>query len=253
MDHQRRFTYGSVPRLSHRSAADGQKRIFGHAAVFFDGTSATENWLFDDYVERIMPGCFDRALRERDDVRALFNHDANMLLGRTSAGTLRLRTDSRGLFYEIDLGNTTAARDVLEHLERGDLTGSSFSFIPDGERVTQEMRDGQKIFVVEVQSVRPLLDVGPVTFPAYTATTAGANRGQAAAAGLCPDVVKARARVIEIEALEKPEKGGHMSSREQEIVRLKQKQAAVAREIAKGRRAASIRRATLRPGHSAAH
>ena len=108
-------------------------------------------------------------------MRGLFNHDPNLLLGRTSAGTMKLSVDSRGLVYDISAADTTAAKDVLKHLQRGDLTGSSFSFIPGVENVTSMMRDGRRIQVIEVKSVKGLFDVGPVTFPAYSTTTAAAR------------------------------------------------------------------------------
>ena len=77
--------------------------ITGYAAVFYDGTPNTEYELCDGLRERIMPGAFDRAMSEGHDVRGLFNHDANMLLGRTTSGTCRLSVDSRGLKYDIPL------------------------------------------------------------------------------------------------------------------------------------------------------
>src|SRR5215475_2335681 len=73
----------------------------GFAAVFYkDGDPDTEYQLYPDLVERIAPGAFDRAVRE-DDVRGLMNHDPNLLLGRTAAGTLKLSADATGLRYEI--------------------------------------------------------------------------------------------------------------------------------------------------------
>lgn len=151
-------------------ARDGGKPpvIAGYAAVFYDPADAgTEYQIYDDLVERIMPGAFDRALRE-DDVRGLYNHDDNLPLGRTGAGTMRLSVDDRGLRYEIDPPDTQAARDLLVSLGRGDVTGSSFSFLP---RDTTTRRV-EKLYVLERNDVR-LFDVGPVVFPAYAGTEAG--------------------------------------------------------------------------------
>ena len=152
-----------------RIADDGDERkIVGYASVFYDGTPDTEYQLWDDYVERIMPGSFDRALAEKDDVRGLFNHDPDHLLGRTSSGTMTLSVDKRGLAYEIQPGETTMARDVVEHIKRGDVDGSSFAF-----RVTDEdIRKENDVYIREISGVQ-LFDVGPVTYPAYTATTSG--------------------------------------------------------------------------------
>jgi HK97 family phage prohead protease len=148
-----------------------EARISGYGAVFYDGTPGTEYRLREDMVERLMPGAFDRAIRE-DDVRGLFNHDPNNVLGRSQAGTMTLTADGTGLRYEIIPGDTTIGRDVREHLKRGDVTGSSFSF--ELGKNGQEFRKENGLIIREIKSVR-LFDVGPVTFPAYTGTTAEAR------------------------------------------------------------------------------
>ena len=78
--------------------------------------------------ECIAPGAFDRILRTNPDVVCTFNHDVNAVLGRTTAGTLLLKADSRGLAFESDLPNATAGRDTYESVKRGDLNGCSFAF-----------------------------------------------------------------------------------------------------------------------------
>src|SRR3990167_1745509 len=173
MDMERRFT--SARKVGIQKRSDGPSLISGYAAVFYDGTPATEYRLWEDMVERIMPGAFDRAIQEKQDIRALFNHDPDNILGRTGPGTLRLSTDAVGLRYEIDLADTAIARDTAAHVERSDLTGSSFSFMPKATN----WRDTPTEQIRELLDV-DLLDVGPVTFPAYEATTAAAR----SAAGL---------------------------------------------------------------------
>ena len=148
---------------------DGEEIIEGIAAVYYDGTPRTEFALGDHLVERIMPGAFDEVLKGSGDVLALFNHDRNLLLGRESSGTLEIRSINEGLAYRIVPGSTTVAHDVLEHIARRDVTGSSFSFRPVKETWTEDR--ARKIDVVEVQEVE-LFDVGPVTMPAYSATNA---------------------------------------------------------------------------------
>ena len=148
--------------------AKDEERIVGYAAVYYDGTSATEYDRGWGFRERIMPGAFDETLEKGDDVRGLFNHDPNMLLGRTSSETLRIWSDSHGLAYEITAGDTNVARDVVSHLKRGDLSGSSFAFDILDDDMHHE--DGDDIY--ELIKVR-LYDVGPVTFPAYESTEAG--------------------------------------------------------------------------------
>lgn len=147
---------------------DGSIAISGYAAVFHRASDpGTEFELWEGMVERIMPGAFDRAVSE-DDVRGLFNHDPSMLLGRTSAETLRLSVDENGLRYEIDLPETSIGKDVAESIRRGDLSGSSFAFLTTDEDWRKE--DG--VHIREIRGVR-LFDVGPVTYPAYSATTTG--------------------------------------------------------------------------------
>lgn len=183
---ERRYT--NLPqaraRLADRAAGEPQK-IVGYAAVFYEGTPRSEYQLWTDLIERIMPGAFDRALSEAHDVRALFNHDSNLVLGRTSSKTCRLSIDQIGLRYEIEPPDTQTAKDLLVSLERGDVTGSSFSFIP---RETVYREEGELLYA-EIMDV-DLFDVGPVTFPAYEATSSGV-RAELRAAG---DAEEARQR-----------------------------------------------------------
>jgi HK97 family phage prohead protease len=187
--------------------------IVGEAAVYYEpGNPGTEFDVFGDgyMIERLAPGCFDRALRDMD-VCALFNHDPNLVLGRKSSGTLRLGTTDIGLHYEITPGNTMIAKDVVEHLRRGDITGSSFSFLP----VKQELIPQPNGKVVRILEDVDLFDVGPVLTPAYSGASAGLralgdqSRLRAEVAGLLRtqrgiapaayDVVQARARAVEVE------------------------------------------------------
>lgn len=167
---ERRFTHhAEAPKLVQR--ADGAPAIIGYGAVYYDGTEASQYALWDQCVERILPGAFDRAVKE-DDCRALFNHDPNLVLGRTKSKTLRLDPDSKGLRYEIDPPDTTAGNDVRTSLARGDIDGSSFSFLV----TDQEWRTEDGVDIREIRGVQ-LFDVGPVTFPAYEGTTAGVRSG----------------------------------------------------------------------------
>jgi HK97 family phage prohead protease len=207
---ERRLSKLQRPQLMKR--ADGEMpMIVGYAAVFYDSADpdGTEYKMWDDLTERIMPDAFGRAIKE-DDVRALFNHEDNLLLGRTTSKTLRLSVDKRGLKYEIDPPNTQAARDLIESLSRGDVDGSSFSFVPN---VTSYRTEG-KVYIVERHDLR-LYDVGPVTFPAYTGTESGtrstvpeaeakalreeAQRLLRKNTPLSRDSIKTRARLLELD------------------------------------------------------
>ena len=161
------MTTGQPIKIETR--ADKGKMITGYAAVFYRAANpGTQYELMSDMYERIDRSAFNRALSEKDDARALFNHDPNFLLGRASAGTLRLSVDDIGLRYENDLPDTQVGRDLATSIERGDLTGSSFGFRVKSQTWTEEEgRDIRTINEVE------LFDVGPVTYPAYDATTTG--------------------------------------------------------------------------------
>lgn len=161
--------------------ADKKTVISGYAAVFYDAEDeGTEYQLYPGLRERVMPTAFDRAIREAQDCRGLFNHDPNMLLGRCSAGTMKLSVDKKGLRYEIEPPDTQAGRDVITSIKRGDLTGSSFSFKPVVQKYQLSMSD-EEDDVRELHDVE-LFDCGPVSFPAYSATTTGMRAlGEAAA------------------------------------------------------------------------
>lgn len=147
--------------------ADGRMAIVGYAAVY--------NRLSLDlggFREEIMPGAFDRILnrqRGKHDVVALFNHDSNIVLGRTSSGTLELSSDDKGLRYVVTPPATRA--DVMELIQRRDVRGSSFAFTVDreGEKF-RTAEDGKA--VRQITEVSGLYDVGPVLVPAYPATSA---------------------------------------------------------------------------------
>ena len=79
--------------------------------------------------ERITEGAFDRAIEEQQDVRALWNHDPNFVLGRTKSGTLKLSSDSHGLKVDINPPDTQWAKDLVESVRRGDVDQMSFGFI----------------------------------------------------------------------------------------------------------------------------
>lgn len=142
--------------------AGGKTVITGYAAVY-DRLSLE---LPGNFRERIMPGAFDKVLarqRGKQDVVAVFNHDNNIILGRTSSGTLELSSDAKGLRYEVTPPATRA--DIVELIARRDVKGSSFAFTVDtgGDAWSTD----EKGSVRSVREVSGLFDVGPVVNPAY--------------------------------------------------------------------------------------
>ncbi len=166
----------AAPKVAREKRAGGElDAISGRAACFYDAADpGTEYRLWSDTVERVRKGAFDRAVAE-DDCRCLFNHDDALVLGRTKSKTCRLSVDSLGLNYECDLPDTEAGRSVRAGIDRGDIDGSSFTFIP--LKITweeQRTADGKLLYVRWLDEVQ-LFDVGPVTYPAYAATSARAD------------------------------------------------------------------------------
>lgn len=149
--------------------SDGEPtKIIGYAAKF-----NTRSNNLGGFVEVIAPGAFDDVLT--DDVRGLFNHDRNMILGRTKSGTLTLAVDDIGLRYEISAPDNQTVRDlVLAPIARGDVDQSSFAFhLPsDGYRWDE---DDQGVYVRTITRLSRLIDVSPVTYPAYNDTEASAR------------------------------------------------------------------------------
>lgn len=116
--------------------------------------------------ERILPGAFDDALRSGAEVLALADHDPSRVLGRMSAGTLRLKSDEVGLFVEIDPPDTQVGKDAVTNVRRKDIKGMSFRFPPNPEE-TWALVDGE---VVRTLSKLGLREVSITAIPAYEAT-----------------------------------------------------------------------------------
>lgn len=162
---ERRFTSGAVEVRQRGS----ETTIEGHAAVF---DKLSQN--LGGFVERVMPGAFTKTLQEAD-IRALFNHDENLVLGRNKSGTLELSEDDTGLYYRITPPNTNYARDLLTVIERGDISQSSFAFMTIEDEWGLSEQDFPRRDLLQVH----LVDVSPVTYPAYLDTDTGTGRAAA--------------------------------------------------------------------------
>jgi hypothetical protein len=156
--------------------ADAGGTITGYAALYH-----VETVIAGYFREQIAPGAFAAALDGEDDVRALFNHDSNLVLGRTKSGTLALSETTKGLRYAIVLNeDDPEALSVRAKIKRGDVSGSSFGFVVlEDDWDESEVKRG-KLPLRTIRSVE-LFDVSPVTFPAYPQTSVSArSRGEAA-------------------------------------------------------------------------
>jgi len=157
-----------------KRAADGDKpAIEGYAATF---NSPTEiGGMFGGFREVIMPGAFVRSLNAGADVRCLWNHDPNVILGRTKSKTLVLKEDAKGLFFRCELPNTQAARDLYESISRGDVDSCSFGFQAVKQNWLETKSDDPSALPTRELLDVELFDAGPVTFPAYNQTSVDAR------------------------------------------------------------------------------
>lgn len=175
-------------RIERRAADAGTQAVLvGHAAVF---NAASED--LGGFREIVAPGAFAQSIQQ-DDIRALFNHSPDQILGRNRAGTLRLAEDSRGLAFEIDLPDTQLARDLAVSIDRGDISGNSFGFQTLEDR-WERMEAGELRTLVKVR----LFDVSPVTFPAYPQTDVALRSLQAFRAAAAPEVEDPRDTELDI-------------------------------------------------------
>jgi len=137
------------------------KKIRGYAAVFDEETQ-----LGPGYYEVVRPGAFAACLDTAIDCRALWNHNADLVMGRTKSGTLTLTEDDEGLRIEINPPDTETARHWVESISRGDVDQMSFGFKARKEAwVKREDSELRELLEVDV------FDVSPVTYPAYDGTS----------------------------------------------------------------------------------
>ena len=155
--------------MSTRSGDDGNIYLEGYFARYDDVYHIADN-----ATESIARGAFAESCK--GDVRALYNHNADIILGRTSAGTLTLRDTDVGLWGCITINqNDTQAMDAYHRILRGDITGCSFGFeIPKDGQETTVREDGSVHWTIT--RVDPLYEVSPVVFPAYEATSIEARK-----------------------------------------------------------------------------
>jgi len=184
MKQERRTITGSVHA---RAIGDGMpKEIGGIAAVV---NSVTDLGYFE---EVITPGAFDYALSREYDIRCLFNHESDLILGRTKAETCKVFVNADGnLEYTWipDYENPTHM-SVVRSIMRGDITQSSFAFTIKEQTWTDSTKYGT-MGKRTITMIDELFDVSPVTYPAYSETEADAR-----------SIIKMRDEELQIQAAE---------------------------------------------------
>lgn len=138
------------------------KTLTGYAAVFNSEAN------LGDFQELIRPGAFAKSLATGSNVRALYAHNGEALLGTTKGGTLQLREDTKGLAFTLSLPDITHGRDLAILVDRGDVSGCSFGFrvAPGGDRWEQRGKQlVRELLNVELHEVTLTAD------PAYSDTT----------------------------------------------------------------------------------
>lgn len=169
--------------MSEKSAKNREKTVVSFAMpsievfareeggkILISGYAAKFNTYSEDlggFRTTIAPGAFDRVLQAGADVRLLVNHDPNLILGRTTSGTLRLKADETGLHFEGEPPETDMAAHYVASIRRGDMSGCSFSCFID---VDQWDFSGETPIRTLI-SLSELLDVGPVSYPAFADTS----------------------------------------------------------------------------------
>ena len=143
---------------------NGKRRLEGYFAVFDQPYEVCPGW-----IETIAPGAFSRALASGQDVKVLWNHNPDIVLGSTGNKTADLREDQRGLFGGTDINEQDQdAKNAYARVDRGDVNGCSFGF--EIYRM-EESWDDDGTYRTRILEVSPLYEVSPCTFPAYTQTS----------------------------------------------------------------------------------
>jgi uncharacterized protein len=168
MKQERRTFTGTVIA---RAEGEGMPKVIGGIAAVIN--SVTDLGYFEEVIEQ---GAFDNALSKEYDIRCLFNHEAELILGRTTAGTCSVFVNGDGnLEYTWipDYENPTHM-SVVRSIMRGDITQSSFAFTIKEQSWSESEKYGS-MGKRSIRTIEDLFDVSPVTYPAYADTEADAR------------------------------------------------------------------------------
>jgi|SRR5690625_1505491 len=158
---------GGIGNIEIRTDEEKENELYaeGYALVF-------NSWSEDlgGFVETIEPSALEGS--DLSDVRALFNHNADKVLARSTAGTLELETDNKGLKFRFKLPNTSYGKDVAENLRNGNINQCSFGFVLDEDGDNFDYDEKRSIYQRTLKKIKSVMDISLVTYPAYSSTSA---------------------------------------------------------------------------------
>ena len=158
---------GGIGNIEIRTDEEKNSEIYaeGYALVF-------NSWSEDlgGFVETIEPSALEGS--DLSDVRALFNHNADKVLARSSAGTLDLETDEKGLKFRFKIPNTSYGKDIAENLKNGNIDQCSFGFVLDDNGDSFDFDEKRSIYQRTLKKIKSVMDISLVTYPAYSSTSA---------------------------------------------------------------------------------
>jgi HK97 family phage prohead protease len=147
-----------------RTSKSDPRKIEGRAVVYNQTVD------LGYFREKVAPGAFTRALKEKQDIRFLVNHDPNLILGRTTSNTLSISEDEHGVNFSVDMPDTQLGKDTYTLIKRGDISGCSFGFV-----VTKESVDYNGDTPTRTIEDLDCFDLSTVCFPAYPTTSVSAR------------------------------------------------------------------------------
>lgn len=154
-------------KFETRASEDGKGlTLYGYIALYDSLSDVLTDADGESFIEVIKPGAFTKSLN-RNDIRALWNHSTDHVLGRTASGTLTLTEDQQGVAFSLQLPETQCGRDLAVLVNRGDVSGCSFGFFASLERCTSVSNELPLRELLEVD----VLECSICTFPAYPETS----------------------------------------------------------------------------------
>ena len=153
----------TLSNIEIRAGTEGSSQVTeGYASIFDSPTM-----IGDMFQETIAKGAFAKSLTGKADVRALFNHNWDYVLGRTKSGTLTLDEDEKGLKFRVTPPDTSWAKDLMISMQRGDINQCSFGFQVVRDSWNWDVEPAQRT----IQEVK-LYEISIVSLPAYEDTEA---------------------------------------------------------------------------------